>query len=115
VSNVCTLTPCITSDEIRALLATIKCLGQNPCPRCLVQKEDIVLVGTNADITTRNHRLRTDNDTMRQKVERARKIIFTEGLGVKSNQIEKILKDYSNVPTRVSTFTQRSESCDIVS
>jgi hypothetical protein len=115
VSNVYTLTPCITPDEIRVLLATIKCLGQNPCPRCLVQKEDIALVGTNANITTHNHHLQTDNDTMRQKVERARKIIFTKGLGVKSNQIEKILKDYSNVPIRVSTFPQCSEPCDIIS
>ena len=97
---------CIRSDEIRALLATIKCLGRNPCPRCLVQKEDISLVGTNTDITTCNHHLQTNNDTMQQKVERACKLIFTEGLGIKSHQIGKILKDYSNVPTQVSMFTQ---------
>jgi hypothetical protein len=74
-----------------------------------------VLVGTNTNITTCNHCLRTDNDTMQQKVKRACKIIFTKGLGIKSNRIEKILKDYSNVPTQVSTFTQCSEPCDIVS
>ena len=58
-------------------------------------------MGTHTDMATCN-RHRTDNDTRRQNVERARKHIFTEGLGVKSSAVEKIFKKHSNVPTRVS-------------
>jgi hypothetical protein len=106
VSNVYTLMPSNTYDEFRVLLATIKYLGRNPCPQCLVQKADIALVGTNADTATRNHH-QTDNDTRRQNIERARKHIFTEGLGVKSSTVKKILKAHSIVPTQVSSISIR--------
>ena len=101
VSNFYSLPRCNTYGGHRVLLATIKYLGRNPCPRCLIKKEDLAGVGTHTDIVTRNHH-RTDNDTRRQNVERARRHIFTEGLGVKSSAVEKIFKKHSNVPTRVS-------------
>jgi uncharacterized protein YcbX len=105
VSKLYTLPQCNTYGGHRVLLATIKYLGRNPCLRCLVKKEDIAGVGTPTDTVTRN-RHRTDNDTRQQNVERAHKHIFTNGLGVKSGTVEKILKKHSIVPTQVSTMLQ---------
>ncbi|KAH9177190.1 hypothetical protein EDB89DRAFT_1844940 [Lactarius sanguifluus] len=83
----------------KILLATIKYLGRSPCPRCLVRKKDIAFVGTTTDARTRN-RLRNDNDSRRQKIERARKLIFNEGLAITSRRVQKLLGDHSLIPTR---------------
>jgi hypothetical protein len=60
-----------------------------------------VRVGTASDTTARK-RLRSDDEPRRQKVERARRLIFTEGLAIKSRRVQLILKGHSLTPTRVS-------------
>jgi len=50
---------------------------------------------------TRNLRVRKDNDSHRTKVDKARRLIYEEGIDVGSERIEKILRLHSLVPTRV--------------
>ncbi|KIJ05403.1 hypothetical protein PAXINDRAFT_93527, partial [Paxillus involutus ATCC 200175] len=63
----------------KVLLACVKFLGQCPCPRCLVKKTDISDMGKDDDMNTRRTELREDNDNYRRKVNKARKLIFTQG------------------------------------
>jgi hypothetical protein len=84
----------------RVLLATIKNLGQRPCPRCLILKKDIPDVGTPRD-TQRRQRFRSDNKRKRQDVEDARKLIYQEGRLIQHKKVQDILGKQSTVPTRV--------------
>jgi hypothetical protein len=71
-------------------------------------------VGTANDATNRR-RVRIDNEPRRQKVEKARKLMFTEGLAIKSARVKRILGDNSLVPTRVSPYvSERIKSSYIV-
>jgi hypothetical protein len=46
---------------LRVLLSSIKFLGQRPCPRCLVQKTDIHMMGMALDMKHRVTQERTDS------------------------------------------------------
>ena len=86
---------------IRVLIATIKSLGQCPCPRCFVRKDQIGGLGTVND-TKHRENIRTDNQEHQEKVETARKGIFQKGRAVASKVFETLLGITSIVPTRMS-------------
>jgi len=83
------------------MLACIRDLGGRPCPRCYVLLKNIPDLGTKKDLATRL-RHRTDTDSIRKKIGKARKEIFRYGHGVRSSSVNRILKDLSLVPTLVS-------------
>ncbi|KAH9161682.1 hypothetical protein EDB89DRAFT_2029564 [Lactarius sanguifluus] len=83
----------------KVLLATIKNLGRAPCPRCLIQMKEIHGVATPSDVRIRN-RLRIDNERRRERVERARKLIFEKGHAISGAPVQRILGDHSMIPTR---------------
>jgi len=87
----------------RTLLACIKNLGAFPCPRCLVAKAEIPALGTELDMQRRQcaQGMRTDNDSRKHRVERARKAIYVKGKPITSKQVDDLLGDGSLVPTRV--------------
>ena len=90
--------------QSRVLLATIKNLGKHPCPRCLILKTDIHNVGTPAGAQQRK-RIRVDNTSRRQDVEKARKAMFEKGCKITSTQVQSYLSDRSMVPTRVHIYS----------
>jgi hypothetical protein len=86
------------------LLACIKNLGTFPCPRCLITKAEIPALSTELDMQKRQSAegIRTDNDTRKRRVERARKAIYIKGKPITSKHVDNVLGDESLVPTRVS-------------
>jgi len=85
------------SNIIRVLLATI----QNLCLQCDIQKVHV------SGLETTVHRQRWDHkqtDTLLQiaRIDAAHKVISEKGAGVRSTEVENILKERSEVPTHVS-------------
>ncbi|KII83957.1 hypothetical protein PLICRDRAFT_46731 [Plicaturopsis crispa FD-325 SS-3] len=80
----------------KVLLATIKNLGQCPCPRCLVLKVDIDKMGLTSDMRTRTAKLR---GYFAEKVALAREFVYNRGIAVTGAAVERILKPFSLVPT----------------
>ena len=89
------------SDLIRVLLATIRNLGRCPCPRCEIQKVYVSGLGTTVDRQRWDHE-RTDTLSRIGRIDTAHKAIFEKGVGVTSTRVVNILKERSEVPTRVS-------------
>jgi hypothetical protein len=93
-----------TDISSRILLATIKFLGQCPCPHCLVKKIDVCKMGMKLDMRRRVTREHIDNVTRRQHVEEARALIFQLGVLVDGACVKAILNDESYVPICVSNL-----------
>jgi hypothetical protein len=89
----------------RILLASIKFLGQCPCPRCLVKKVDVPKMGMKSDLRRRDKLQRVDDHSRRHSVARAWSLIFEKGAPVSGTWVNNLLNDKSLVPTRVSSST----------
>jgi hypothetical protein len=85
----------------RALIGTVRPLGQKPCPRCLVRKCDIHQMGTPEDTALRISQPRRDSDDRQKLVKSAQHIILEEGYAVASDKVEYLLKPDSLLPTQV--------------
>ena len=85
---------------VRVLLATIRSLGNHPCPRCEIEKSHISALGTEEDLEQRDN-LRVDSESRRKRIASARKDIFVKGVGVTGKKVEDRLKDRSEVPVHV--------------
>ncbi|KAI0666517.1 hypothetical protein C8Q78DRAFT_984030 [Trametes maxima] len=90
----------------KVLLATVRDMGNCPCPRCLVPKEQIAALGTARDRDIREHKTRVDDHQRRSTVQLARAFILEKGLGVNSVAVEGLLKPQSLVPT-LNAFSER--------
>ncbi|KAI0357196.1 hypothetical protein OH77DRAFT_141434 [Trametes cingulata] len=90
----------------KALLATIRDMGNCPCPRCLVAKDAISAVGTPRDMSLRVRKARVDDVDRRYKVNLARSFIYEQGKGIASAAVENLLKPESLVPTN-NAFSER--------
>src|SRR6266850_2241050 len=71
-------------------------------PCCFIQKVDIGDLGTHSDWKIRSSRVRKDNEPRRDRIQRACRLIYENGVDVGSDHVEKILGPYSLVPTQVS-------------
>jgi hypothetical protein len=91
-----------TDISSRILLATIKFLGQCPCPYCLVKKTDICKMGMKFDMRRWVTCERIDNLTRRRHIEEARALIFQLGVLVDGAHVKAILNDESYIPIHVS-------------
>lgn len=89
------------SDESRILLASIRNLGDCPCPRCEIPLSKVHNIGMSLDRTQRRTKARIDDASRRAKVGSARSLIYEHGHLVNSAQVERILKPKSLVPTAV--------------
>jgi hypothetical protein len=81
----------------------IRSLGDYPCPRCLVALTDVHNMGTPHDLALREEQRRKDDTERRRKIDSARKIIFKQNYSVNTDEVEKLLKPTSLVPSRVSS------------
>ncbi|KAI0747131.1 hypothetical protein C8Q80DRAFT_1220294 [Daedaleopsis nitida] len=83
----------------KVLLACIKYLARCHCPRCRINKDHTVELGTQADIFRRN-KLREDNNDVVYRITLARRWIFERGMPLTSVYIDRLLGDLSLTPTR---------------
>ncbi|KAJ3539624.1 hypothetical protein NMY22_g4649 [Coprinellus aureogranulatus] len=86
----------------RTTIVSIRQLGGAPCPRCLVQLDDVPLLGTTEDRLTRSAQRRYDDQEKKSKVEKARKLIYESNSAVNAAPVESLLKPTSLVPSRNS-------------
>lgn len=79
-------------------------MGDFPCPRCLVPKENLKDMGTKEDMLNRINNRRVDDTNRRSKIDKARKFIYgkTKPLAVNGQKVEGLLKSESLVPTLAS-------------
>lgn len=90
------------SDRLRrVLIATIRNLGNCPCPLCLVHRDDIHLLGTAQDQQTRSEHPRIDDEDRRRRNQLARNIIYEQGYAPGNEHSEGFLKSDSSVATEV--------------
>lgn len=90
--------------HLRVLLASIRDKGRCPCPRCLIPLTKVHNLGTVADMKQRQRLERVDNFTRRDKVKKARSIIYNQNYAVNNDASEELLKDESLVSTEVSHY-----------
>lgn len=76
-------------------------MGQCPCPDCLIEKNQIALMGTKLDMKRRRDKARQDSDARQQHVNRTRKWIYELGDRVNAKKIEDLFHPTSAVPNRV--------------
>lgn len=82
-------------------MACLRYLALCPCPRCLLLKSRIPMIGTKTDTKQRINLARIDTEDRRMKIEIARKLMFERGLNITSSKVENLLRPTSLVPTRV--------------
>ena len=80
----------------------IRFLGNCLCPHCLVQKKDVIHMGTQDNIEMQATNVWISDEAWMAKVKKACKYIFQSGAGVNSDCMNKILQDESLVLTYVS-------------
>jgi hypothetical protein len=83
----------------RILIANIKNLGKCPCPRCLIQMEEVQDLGKANDIRRRSEK-RKPSAKLFAVVKKARRAIF-KGSAVSGTLVEKILGGKSRVAINV--------------
>jgi hypothetical protein len=87
------------------LLAAIRDKGDCPCPRCFQHKSHFDRLGLKADTLARINNMRV---YLRDKIIVARDAIYKLGAPIKGVATERLLKDFSLVPTLVSEFLYRN-------
>jgi hypothetical protein len=80
---------------VRVLLATIQDQGLCPCPRCLVPKSKLDQVGRITDTKNRINKVRVYPV---DAVNKARQIIYDQGIPITGAAVQWLLKDTFNSP-----------------
>ncbi|KIJ23071.1 hypothetical protein M422DRAFT_276426 [Sphaerobolus stellatus SS14] len=83
----------------KVLLATIRDGGNCLCPRCLVEKSKVPLLGSVLDMGTRVKQARIASHELAYDISSAQRIIYEDGYVVNSKVMDGILKEQSYVPT----------------
>lgn len=103
--------------KIRIVLASIRNLGDCPCPRCLTPIQLAHKFGTPEDKEMRRQEARVDDKNRQTTISKARKLIYGKigvkknaNYGVNSTAVEKLLKKQSLVPTEVC-FSSKTLLC----
>ncbi|KIK33529.1 hypothetical protein CY34DRAFT_99446 [Suillus luteus UH-Slu-Lm8-n1] len=87
----------------KVLIATIRDKGICPCPRCLLPKSHFGGIGLRADMSGR---LARTCQFLKDTVIAARNAIYKGGAPIKGAAVERLLKEFSLVPT-LNTFADR--------
>jgi hypothetical protein len=82
-------------------MACLRYLSLCPCPRCLLLKSRIPMIGTKTDTKQRINLARVDSEDRRNKIDITRRLMFESGVNITSSKIENLLRPTSLVPTRV--------------
>ena len=62
-------------------------------------------MGTRSDMRNRHDNVRINNHIRQATVERARRLVFEQGIPLSSNRLKEVLGKFSGVPTHVSHHT----------
>ena len=87
---------------LRILLASIRNLGQCPCPRCLIPLDLVHNLGMPRDMMQQVSKACVDSIECQNKVAVTRRFIYERNMQVNSTAVEALLRDWSGVPTTVS-------------
>ena len=98
----------LTQWSCRVLLATIRDKGLCPCPRCLIPKVKIDLMGQVRDLTQRISHAR---NILYDVVQTARRSIYQLAIPINGGAVEQLLKPTSSVPTVVRHAVSISSDC----
>ncbi|KAL6298277.1 hypothetical protein BKA93DRAFT_710038, partial [Sparassis latifolia] len=90
----------------KILLASIRNMGQCPCPRCLIPLSRVHNIGKAMDMKQRETLARKDDAHRRQTIATARSLIYEGNLQVNCAAVENLLRDKSFVPT-ANAFSDR--------
>jgi hypothetical protein len=82
-------------------MACLRFLSCCPCPRCLLLKSHIPMIGTKTDTKKRIKLAHVDSQDRQDTIELVRKMMFEGGVNITSGRIETFLRPESLVPTRV--------------
>lgn len=93
-------------------MACLRFLAKCPCPMCLVQKQQIALMGSKRDAINCRQK-RVDDEKTQGLISMAREWVFEKGYRIGSAMIGRLLNGLSLVPTRVSIFVTISGLHDI--
>jgi hypothetical protein len=80
-------------------MACLRFLSRCPCPRCLILKSRIPMIGTKTDTKQRMKLTCVDSEDRRDTIELVHKMMFERGVNITSVRIENLLKPTSLVPT----------------
>ncbi|CDO75466.1 hypothetical protein BN946_scf184935.g2 [Trametes cinnabarina] len=83
----------------KILLACLKYFAACPCPRCRINKDKIIEMGTMNDLHRRNW-VRLDNNDVLYRIKVTRRWLFEDGLALTSKYMARILDPLSITPTR---------------
>lgn len=86
----------------RVLIALIRRNGKCPCPRCLVLKSNIPMMGGKRDLKARVTSERRGSTAHGRIIESARNLVYQKNYAVNSLVVDRITTGMSLVPTRVS-------------
>ncbi|KAJ3549152.1 hypothetical protein NMY22_g988 [Coprinellus aureogranulatus] len=92
----------------RARVVGIRNIGECPCPRCFIKLGEIAQLGTEDDETRRGQK-RVDDDERREKVEKARALIYDKNYAVDADKVNDLLQPTSLVPAQ-NAFSERLSS-----
>ncbi|OJT15888.1 hypothetical protein TRAPUB_1049, partial [Trametes pubescens] len=89
-----------SADYVEKILqACLKYFAKCPCPRCCINKDKILEMGTRNDLYRRN-RVRVDNDDLHFRIKLTRRWIFEQGVPLTSVYMKRMLDPLSITPTR---------------
>jgi hypothetical protein len=75
-------------------------MGDKPCPRCFIQKDQIPQIGTLNDDRWRARR-RQDNKVYQSRVNHARSSVFDDELALTAQAVERVIGPLGYTTTRV--------------
>ena len=85
----------------RALIALIRLNGNYPCPRCLIPKSGLAMMGGKRDLSARDSQKRLDDDVHKSDIWTAWNQIHKNNYAVNSAAVDNILIGRSLFPTIV--------------
>ncbi|KAI0374977.1 hypothetical protein BV20DRAFT_1033013 [Pilatotrama ljubarskyi] len=89
-----------SADYVEKILqACLKYFAKCPCPRCRINKDKLLEMGTRNDTYRRNH-LRLDDNDLQYRIKLTRCWIFEQGVSLTSVHMKRVLDPLSITPTR---------------
>ncbi|KAG2002286.1 hypothetical protein CC2G_004487 [Coprinopsis cinerea AmutBmut pab1-1] len=83
----------------RLIIACLRYFARCPCPRCLMEKEDIYRLGTTWDRNFRRDNVRVDSKDVQTRIKAARSLVFS-GSALGNEEVENEIRDTSLTLTR---------------
>ncbi|KAJ8461909.1 hypothetical protein ONZ51_g11242 [Trametes cubensis] len=97
----------------KMLLTCLRFFARCPCPRCRINKDKIIEMGTRNDLYRRNWVRQDDTDTI-YRIKITRRWVLEDGLALTSKYIARVLDPLSLTPTRARLSLQLTIDRDLL-